>query len=58
MKLDLWSDKGFPEVQNKGFCKGVRTGSISQLQKSKLIFEHEDIIQKLESYIQVNRYSI
>jgi len=28
-KLDLWSDKGFPEVRNRGFM-GVKTGSSSQ----------------------------
>ena len=28
MKLDLWSEKGFPEVRNGGVCRGVKRGQV------------------------------
>jgi len=41
MKIDLWSDKGFLEVWNRGFM-GVKMGlSKSMTGKSESIFEHK-----------------
>jgi len=50
MNLDLWSDKCFPEVWNRVFCRGSRWGQVvndrnqSQYSKMKISYKNKSLI--------------
>jgi len=53
MKLDLWSDKGFVEVWNRGgLCRGSRQGQVvndrnqSQYSNIKISYKTKSLIYK------------